>query len=116
MRLAGKDRHHFLELETALHKKQVRNSRAAVSELLADEFIEFGSSGKRFNKSQIIEALEKEESDQQVEVEDFVAQELAPAVVLVTYVVKKTRTLRSSIWKQIDGRWQMIFHQGTKAP
>ena len=21
--------------------------------------------------------------------------------------------LRSSIWKLIDGRWQMVFHQGT---
>jgi len=21
--------------------------------------------------------------------------------------------LRSSIWQRIDGRWQMIFHQGT---
>jgi hypothetical protein len=116
MRLSGKDRDIFWELETALHKKQVRNSRAAVSELLADEFIEFGSSGRTFNKSQIIEALEKEKSDQQVEVEDFDAQELAPAVVLVTYVVKGTRTLRSSIWKSIDGRWQMVFYQGTKAP
>jgi hypothetical protein len=115
MRLSGKDRDHFFELETALHKRQVRNSRAAVSELLADEFIEFGSSGRTFNKAQIIEALEKEESDQQVAVEDFVAQELAPGVVLVTYVVKNSGTLRSSIWKLIDGRWQMVFHQGTKA-
>jgi hypothetical protein len=115
MRLFGKDRDRFFKLETALHRKQVRNSRAAVSELLADEFIEFGSSGRRFNKSQIIDALEKEESEQQVEVEDFVAQELAPAVVLVTYVVKNSGTLRSSIWKSIDGRWQMVFHQGTKA-
>jgi hypothetical protein len=26
---------------------------------------------------------------------------------------EQRRTLRSSIWKRIDGRWQMIFHQGT---
>jgi hypothetical protein len=115
MRLSGKDRDRFFELETALHKKQVRNSRAAVSELLAEEFIEFGSSGRTFNKSQIVEALEKDDSDEQVAVEDFVSRELAPGVVLVTYVTHK-RTLRSSIWKLIDGRWQMVFHQGTKAP
>jgi hypothetical protein len=42
---------------------------------------------------------------------------LAPDVVLATYrVVDETRkqhTLRSSIWKLKDGRWQMVFHQGT---
>jgi predicted lysophospholipase L1 biosynthesis ABC-type transport system permease subunit len=42
---------------------------------------------------------------------------------LVTYrlVVRRSdvegeaHSLRSSIWKAINGRWQMIFHQGTLA-
>jgi hypothetical protein len=45
---------------------------------------------------------------------------LAPEVALVTYRSQKTRpggttqrANRSSIWKKMDGRWQMIFHQGT---
>ncbi|WP_371514475.1 hypothetical protein [Solibacillus sp. R5-41] len=42
---------------------------------------------------------------------------LAPDVVFATYfIVDKTRnrnTLRSSIWKLIDSRWQLFLHQGT---
>ena len=45
---------------------------------------------------------------------------LAEDVVLSTYfIVDTTRnrnTLRSSIWKLIDGRWQLYFHQGTITP
>ncbi len=47
----------------------------------------------------------------------FEIHPLAEDVVMTTYRVKDdTRmqiTLRSSIWKRIDGRWQMFFHQGT---
>jgi hypothetical protein len=113
----------LLKLESNLHKRDVRSSARAVSELLADEFVEFGSSGRIFNKSAIIDALAAESGDLQVFVDDFAVRELAPNLALVTYVVAKpsgqpaamVRTsLRSSIWQMRDGRWQMIFHQGTR--
>jgi hypothetical protein len=48
---------------------------------------------------------------------NFEVHPLAPDVVLATYCsvneTRKQHTLRSSIWKRIDGRWQMVFHQGT---
>lgn len=124
MSLTVEQKNDFLALETALHKKHIRNSPSAVSELLADEFIEFGSSGRIFNKSTIIDVLKTEVVDQQVSVEDFAVQELAATVVLVKYTAAKPsghqettiRTLRSSIWQLIDERWQMIFHQGTRIP
>ena len=124
MGLTDKQKNDFLELETALHKKHIRNSSSAVSELLADEFIEFGSSGRIFNKSTIIELLKTDVVDQQVLVEDFAVQELAATVVLVKYIAVRPsghqepaiRALRSSIWQLIDERWQMIFHQGTRIP
>lgn len=110
------------ELEIALHRREVRNSRRAVSELLADEFIEFGSSGTVYNKTQIIEALEKESVDRRIAVRDFAVKEIAPGVALITYISERedpaggdpASALRSSIWKLINGRWQMIFHQGTR--
>jgi hypothetical protein len=87
---------------------------------LADAFIEFGSSGRVWNKSSIIETMRREEFDLQIVVEDFAVRRLAPEVVLVTYVSRKTEgdqlagsTLRSSVWTRLAGRWQMIFHQGT---
>ena len=112
----------LFRLETALHRREVRNSPAAVSELLAEDFTEFGSSGRIWNKTSIIHAMEKEDSGPSVLVQQFLTRELAPDVVLVTYIAwrnadrdTKTATLRSSIWKLIEGRWQMVFHQGTRS-
>ena len=107
------DAAYFFELETSLHKKQTRNSPEAVSRLLADDFVEFGSSGRVWNKSSIIESLRKETEDLQVAVEDFKVRELSAEVMLVTY--KTSTSLRSSIWIRLEDRWQMIFHQGTKS-
>lgn len=114
----------LFDLETALHKRQIRHSPEAVSALLADDFMEFGSSGRIFNKAAIIEALESEVVDGQVAVENFQVRELAPGVALVTYIALRSagdestamRALRSSVWQQSNGRWQMTFHQGTRIP
>jgi len=117
MKLPDGDTAYFFELETSLHKLQIRNSIESTAGLLADAFIEFGSSGRVWNKASIMESMRKEEVDQQITVEDFAARELAPDVVLVTYISKKDAcsTLRSSIWKRHEGKWQMIFHQGTRS-
>ena len=112
------------DLETTLHKKAVRHSPQVLDALLADEFIEFGSSGRVFSKAGIIEALKEEAFHQQTQVESFQARELAPGVALVTYIASRAapydsitmRTLRSSLWKREDSGWRMIFHQGTRIP
>jgi hypothetical protein len=111
---------HLAELETYLLQLDVRQSTDEVLKLLADEFIEFGSSGRIFTKQEINVALQDESPTFRTR-SDFKATELAQDVILVTYRVtrietpppKTARTLRSSIWKLIDGRWQMIFPQGT---
>jgi hypothetical protein len=115
MKFTDGDIEKLFELETALHKKEIRNSPAAVAALLADEFTEFGSSGKVYDKPAIIELLrnEKMASGEKITVENFVVRELSPDVALDTYLASK-RTLRSSIWRLSDSRWQMIFHQGTR--
>jgi hypothetical protein len=111
---------HLRQLEERLLQPSVRKSAEEVSELLASEFIEFGSSGRIFDKQQIIASLQMEPTVRRSLV-DFKSWILARAVVLVTYRAVRQRTsdeppiysLRSSIWKLIDGRWQMVFHQGT---
>ena len=117
---------HFLALERKLHKPDLRSSRETVSELLADTFIEFGSSGRVYDKMIVVDALAEEtgaDASTVPEVKDFAARYLSSDTVLVTYrsirqstnTSKERQTLRSSIWKLADGRWQMLFHQGTIA-
>ena len=76
----------FFVLETALHKKSIRNAPDAAAALLADDFMEFGSSGRTYTKTTIIELLKGETVDSRVTVENFESRELSPGVVLVTYV------------------------------
>jgi hypothetical protein len=117
----------FLSLETSLHRPDIRSSPDLVGRLLADEFLEFGRSGRVYNKSVTIEALAAEDVSEPAplpQVSDFSVTRLSHDVMLVTY--KSTRepkgsqegrqTLRSSIYRHQDGRWQMIFHQGTPIP
>ncbi len=110
------------QLEEQLLQEHVRRSAAAVGHLLADEFVEFGSSGRTWNKEQIIEVLQQDDGGCERSLRDFQTNFLAPGVVLVTCrVIRKSaderqppvESLRSSIWKLIDGRLQMVFHQGT---
>lgn len=123
----GTDQQLFRSLEQQLLEPAVRSSRTLVSDLLADDFIEFGSSGRVYDKSVTVDALALEsdqETSYRLEVSDFSARQLAVDTVLVTYrcLRQETKsstprnTLRSSIWQRIDGRWQMSFHQGTIIP
>jgi hypothetical protein len=109
------------ELEIELMQMAVRHSPERLSSLLADSFREFGSSGRILNKREIIDALSIE-PEVELSISDFRAEIIGDRVALVTYrAVKKEpagqlASLRSSLWVLNNGRWQMLFHQGTKAP
>ena len=103
------------DLEERLLLPHVRASPDEVTALLADEFIEFGSSGRIYDKQQVIRLLREEQGEAPCTLVDFTARKLAADIVLVTYRVVENQTIRSSIWRLEDGRWRMVFHQGTKA-
>ena len=102
------------DLEERLLHPSVRASPDEVARLLADEFIEFGSSGRIYDKQQIIRLLQEEQGEAQLTLAEFSARGLSADTVLVTYRVVESRTMRSSIWSFQEGRWRMVFHQGTK--
>ncbi|QFT87609.1 hypothetical protein FIU87_03005 [Bacillus sp. THAF10] len=108
---------HLKELEESHTGLKVRRSREKLAEILADEFFEIGSSGYMFDRK---ECLETGVVLTEMTLHNYEIYPLAPDVVLSTYfIVDKTRnrnTLRSSIWKHINGRWQLYFHQGTISP
>jgi hypothetical protein len=109
------------KLEDRLLQPEVRRSKEEITTILADDFVEFGSSGRIFDKIQVVEGLPHSPTVPMV-IEDFQIKVLSSNVVLATYRVVRTNepreemknSLRSSIWKYIDKRWQMVFHQGTR--
>src|SRR3954470_11502645 len=76
------------ELEECLLTPEVRGSRDAVSALLGDDFIEFGSSGVIYDKITVLAGLEGER-DEGMPIErqtsDWSVRELGPDAALITY-------------------------------
>jgi len=108
-------------LERLLLDPDFRRDAARVSALLSDDFFEFGSSGRVWTRAATLELLATEIYTPP-EVEDLACRVLAPGVIHVTYrAIRRNETpqpavtLRSSIWTNHTGTWQMRFHQGTKA-
>lgn len=104
---------HLYSLETKLLKSEIRKSKKELEQLLADDFEEFTSSGRRKNKQDCLNGLEIPKMN----LFNFEIKPLSSNIVLTTYdLTDETRmkkSLRSSLWRLIDGKWQMIFHQGT---
>ena len=105
----------LLELEVRLLQPDIRHSRESLSLLLAEEFREFGSSGRVYTRSEIIDALASE-TTAPFSISDFLAVPLSAGAALVTYRASRpgSSSLRSSVWVRRDDRWQILFHQGTK--
>src|SRR6185369_8984204 len=113
------DESQFRDLEERLFRPEVRRSPEAVAALLAVDFVEFGRSGMAYDRGCVIDSLQREAPVERT-ISDFSARRLADTVTLVTYRSARqveggqaVHSLRSSIWKLSDGRWQMVFHQGT---
>ncbi len=110
----------IIALELDLLKPEVRASKAALSQLIADDFIEFGASGIRYDQQHTLLRLSEEDTPQ-FKACDFELRELSQDVVQLLYKASISRgseemvlySLRSSIWKSTAGKWQMLFHQGT---
>lgn len=124
MKSQAKDAATLKRLEARLQLPSVRTSRQQLDQLLANEFLEFGSSGATYDKAQVIKGLL---ADPESRLPRYATMQgmkvlwLAPEIALVTYRSQKSRpggtspqrANRSSIWKKMEGRWQMVFHQGT---
>ena len=95
----------------------VRKSREELDKLLPNEFIEYCTSGYVCNKYETLENLPNNEVVEIIP-RNFVVRNLADDVILVNFETFNKATgatsMRSSIWKLIDGTWQMFFHQGTR--
>ncbi len=89
----------------------VRADPVRVRELLHDDFIEFGSTGRVYNKEILIEMLRSEQPST-VSIREFTVRQLPPSS--PTYPQSGQEARRSSVWVRQDGVWRMVFHQGTR--
>lgn len=113
---------HLHALEAALLSPELRRDRAQVGALLAEDFLEFGSSGSVWTREQILDLLATEDYLPPA-MKDFQCHLLAEEVALVTYRTMRINAqtgqnktvLRSSVWTLVAGDWRVRFHQGTRS-
>ena len=105
-------------LEEELWREETRFDIPFMEQVLAEDFFEFGRSGRVYNRDEIL-AAPGQPLDAVLPLPDFDVRLLAEDVALVTYnsvitydgVLEKGR--RSSIWSRTSTGWVIRFHQGT---
>jgi hypothetical protein len=106
----------ILPLEEALLRLGPACDRACLESLLAIDFREFGASGRVWTRELILAELDGH-PERIFAIEEALCQQVAEDAALLTYRVSLGGrvSLRSSLWVRRDGRWQLLFHQGTVA-
>jgi hypothetical protein len=101
-------------LELELVNPKIRKDSARLNELIADDFEEFGSSGRVYKKEDVLHYLPQEEFVD-YKLSNFSFKELGASCMLVKYqsIVGGKRAYRSSIWVKNSGQWQLVHHQAT---
>lgn len=108
------------ELEFSLLKPEVRASREALDTLLADDFVEFGSSGNKYTKQDILERLPSNTDKVEYKVTDFAVETPSEELAIAKFTTERTTngtelivSKRSSHWRKNGDLWQMFFHEAT---
>lgn len=89
-----------------------------MQELLHEDFVEIGRSGRRWTRDEIVSSLAEERDYAQPDVSEWAFVELSPELVLVTYLARAAdlESRHASIWDIGATPPQMRFHQGTIVP
>jgi len=98
------------ELEEQLVTPAVRGSAEALERLVSEQFSEIGSSGRVYDKRDVVAQILAQPNVTGTFV-DFHVLAVSADVALATY--RTGRSLRSSIWRREGEHWRIVFHQGT---
>ena len=128
---ADQDVQTVIGLELRLLQPGIRADHGAVEKLLHPGFSEFGASGRRWGRTEMIAALAAEQpageepvvtateqpagEEPVVTAAEMAGTRLADDVIHLTYAGQRAgrRALRSSIWLRTPDGWRAYFHQGT---
>jgi hypothetical protein len=109
--------HPLSALEHTLWRSETRHDRALMDATFAPDFHEFGRSGRRYIRADLLPTGETQDIDATLHALTVTA--LSDTIALVTYISELRRPTgpewanRSSLWDHATGRWQLRFHQGT---
>ncbi len=117
MPLTDTDKTTLTQLEESLWIAETRFDPAYMETVLHPDFIEFGCSGRRYTRTEIM-AFTGDTIQVKLPFDQFTFRPISDTVVHITYISEVQYEHlqvcnRTSIWVYLDGRWQLHFHQGT---
>jgi hypothetical protein len=108
------------KLEESLWRPETRFDNSLMDKIFAPDFFEFGRSGRRFSRSELLfKEGQFKEINATLPLPQFHARYLSEDTVQVSYISEVVyegvveRGNRSSIWSRMSGTWRLRFHQGT---
>ncbi len=117
MNLDEDTRKELERLEESLWKRETRFDEAYMRSIMAEDFFEFGRSGKIYSLDIYLSAPDQE-INVKLPLKNFTIHQIDERVVLITYISEVQYGEleignRSSIWLKADNGWKLKFHQGT---
>jgi hypothetical protein len=116
----------LIGVEKKLIKAEAERDVATISVLLADDSISVSGTGVRMTKQDVLAAVPKI-PPHEPDASDFTLLPLGFDGVMINYRLRSTETRNgtekvrlytvTSVWRRNpDGKWQLVYHQGTENP
>jgi hypothetical protein len=105
--------------EPIFHRREFGTSRADLERMTDSGFWEIGASGRIYHRDFVIENLleryARGPEPHDWPCRDFTITALADSLYLLSYTLAEPdrTTRRSTIWRQTNDGWKIVFHQGT---
>jgi hypothetical protein len=96
-------------------------SRAEFEALTAPDFVEVGASGRRYDREEVWAVLAERfaagDPEPPFDLTQAAVRRVGAASWVLTYHLRfgDRRSRRVSVWEHVDGRWRVVYHQGTPA-
>lgn len=105
----------LVTLELKLQQEDVRSDKKQLAQLVHDNYLEFGRSGKVWKKADLLVSDQKI-PQLHIQSSEFSVQKVGERSYLVSYLTteKETgkQTNRRSPWVKEENAWQLLFHEG----
>lgn len=119
MKLTAQNLTELRELEERLWIAEFRFDRIWMEKILAEDFFEFGRSGRIYSRKECLDIKSGQFIDAIIPLPEFRARYVGSDTVQTTYksIVNYKGIVeygnRSSIWLKTSNGWKLKFHQGT---
>lgn len=109
------------QLEPVLHRAEYHgSSREQIADVLAEDYLEFASTGIVYTRDEVIESMHQWHSEVHPTdpISDLAVAQIADDLFRSTYTLHQPgrSSLRLTIWRKTNGVWRAVFHQGTVIP